>query len=283
MAKKTPTKSRKSPKTAPRKTIAKRAPRKVDFDDKETVLKEVCKELDIDPSDCQIRMGSAPNGYGSAYTISEGRHAEYIVMENEEDFEAAAREGVENDLRDEPSNFNSNFIESHIDLNKLRDALHSDVSDSNFDSLQDEADRHPMKFLQDNNLDIPSPSEKQLRDCAEVASDDEKSADAIYAELLEKDPEDQWDAIGEEPEVSNSDLTDVANDMATAQLRDPLEYLVDIYGRQEAPKKAIEIAGIDVEKAADEAVSTDGAAHFMCGYDGNYDTTKSGFIVWRHN
>jgi hypothetical protein len=41
--------------------------------------------------------------------------------------------------------------------------------------------------------------------------------------------------------------------------------------------------GIDIEKAADEAVSTEGAEHFMCNYDGKYDTTKSGFLVWRHN
>ena len=44
------------------------------------------------------------------------------------------------------------------------------------------------------------------------------------------------------------------------------------------------IGGIDVDKAAEEAVSTDGAAHFLCSYDGNYDLTKpSGFVVWRHN
>ena len=277
------TKSHKTSKAPAHKSVARRAPRKVDFDDEEAVLKEVCKALDIDPSDCQIRMGSAPNGYGRAYTISEGRHTEYIVMENEDEFETAAREGVESDLRDEPGNFNQNFIESHINIDRLRDELHSDVSESNFESLQDEAERHPMKFLADHNIDIPSPSEKQLRDHAELESSDEKSADEIYAELLEKDPEDQWDAIGEEPEVSDSDIRAAADDLASSQLQDPMEYLADIYGRQDAAKKAVEIAGIDVEKAADEAVSTDGAAHFMCNYDGEYDTTKSGFIVWRHN
>jgi hypothetical protein len=282
MARKTPAKSRKSPRKPVRKFMLQKPSRKVDFNDEEAVLKEVCKELDLDPSDCQISSGTAPNGYGSAYTITTG-HLEYIVMENDDEFEAAARNGVESDLRDDPSNFDSNFIESHINLDRLRDALHSDVSDSNFDALNDEAERHPMDFLKDNNIDIPPPSEKQLRDHAELESNDEKSADEIYDDLLTMDPEEQWDAIGEEPEVAHSDITDAADELATAQLKDPMEYLTDMYGRNDAPKKAIEIAGIDVEKAADEVVSTDGAAHFMCGYDGKYDTTKSGFIVWRHN
>ena len=278
-------KSRKSSvkKSPTRKTVAHRAPRKVDFGDEEAVLKEVCKELDLDPSDCSIRMGSSPNGHGSAYTVSVGRHTEYIVMENDDEFETAARDGVEDRLRDEPESFNRDFIEGHIDIEKLRDFLESDVSNSLFESLENEAERHPMDFFKDHNIDIPSPSEKQLRDHATLEADDEKSADEIYAELADKDPEDQWDAIGEEPDVAHSDITDVADDLAKAQLKDPMEYMSDLYGRDEAAKKAIEFVGFDLEEAADEAVSSDGAAEFMCGYDGNYQTSKSGFIVWRQN
>ena len=61
-----------------------------------------------------------------------------------------------------------------------------------------------------------------------------------------------------------------------------MEYLDDIYG-DEAAKKAIEIAGIDVEAAAKEAVSTDGEGHFLSGYDGETHETKGGLVYWRTN
>ena len=36
-------------------------------------------------------------------------------------------------------------------------------------------------------------------------------------------------------------------------------------------------------KTKKEAARAGGAAHFMCSYDGNYDTSPSGFIYWRNN
>ena len=230
--------------------------RKADFDNEEAVLKEVASSLGISPDDCQIRSGSAPNGCGEAYTISEGRHTEYIVMRNEELFEEAAVEGVERDLQDEPENFSSDFLAQHINIYRLRRDLHSDVYDSNYDRLQDEASRHPLRFFADHGIDLPAPTMKQVKEYAEAMSDEKKST----ADLIEE----------------------IAESETNSQLRDPMDYLSDIYGST-AAKEAIKIAGIDTEAAAQEAVSTDGAAHFMCNYDGNYQTTKSGFIVWRHN
>lgn len=204
--------------------------RKTDFDNESAVLKEAASALGINPDDCQIRSGSAPNGYGEAYTISEGRHTEYIVMRNEELFEEAAVEGVERDLQDEPENFSSDFLQQHINIDRLRRDLHSDVYDSNYERLQDEASRRPLRFFADHGIDLPTPTMKQVKEYAEAMSDEKKST----ADLIEA-------------------------------------------------KEAIKIAGIDTESAAKEAVSTDGAAHFMCNYDGNYQTTKSDFVVWRHN
>ena len=71
--------------------------------------------------------------------------------------------------------------------------------------------------------------------------------------------------------------------MTDEQLKDPIGYLEEIYSKEEAQAKAAEIGGIDLDAAAEEAVRVDGAAHFMCNYDGNYETSPSGFIYWRHN
>ena len=52
---------------------------------------------------------------------------------------------------------------------------------------------------------------------------------------------------------------------------------------EDAVKKAIEIAGIDIDAAAEEAVQSDGAAHFLSSYDGNSYTTEAGLVYWRTN
>jgi len=204
-------------------------------------------------------------------------------MENHDEFEAAAVEGVEDDLDDSPENFSRDFIQNHIDVERLRRELHGDVYSSNYDDLLEEAEQRPMRFLKEHNIDVPSPSEKQMRDHAEAMSDDDKSASVIYDELIAEDEESRWITMGEDPEVPDSEVESVAEAQTEEQLRDPIDYLEDIYGPQEAVAQAIKIGGIDARAAAEEAVHLDGPEHFMCGYDNNYQTTRSGFIVWRHS
>ena len=70
--------------------------------------------------------------------------------------------------------------------------------------------------------------------------------------------------------------------MATDQLKDPMDYLRDIYGG-DASKEAIRIAGIDIDAAAEDAVDTDGPEHFVARYDGKSHETRSRFVYWRTN
>jgi len=294
MKRKTASRKRKSPKTSsgsarrvPKASsiTARGTPKIADFEDEDAVLAEVAKVLDEESSSLRIRRGSAPNGYGDAYQIT-SRSREWYVMENDDEFRAAAVNGVERDLVDEPEMFPTDFLQGHINMEKLRDELMSDVTDSNLESLRDEAEQHPIRFLKDNSIDLPEPSEKQIREWADAFDKTEDDLTKFRAQ----DAEDQWIEIGEEPTVTDSDIEEVAESLARDQLRYPMEYLRDIYGDDTA-KKAIEIAGIDYKAAADEAVSTDGPEHFMCSYDGNYQTTPSGFIqttpsgfiLWRHN
>ena len=264
---------------------AKKSHKKVDFShDEDGVLAEIAKCLDFDPDELTIKSGSSPNGHGDAYTIStRGGRKEYIVMEDEESFESAAIEGVERDLDENPEGFNRNFLENFINIGRLRRELHSDVYDSAYDSLREEAERRPEEFLKQHSIDFPSPSEKQMREYAESESDDEKSASQIYEELIQGDNEDRWIAMGEEPTVPDDEIENVAEEVTNDQLRDPIAYLSEIYDSSEAIKQAFDMGGIDTKKAAEQAVSDDGAAHFMCGYDGNYDTSPSGFVYWQHN
>lgn len=65
-------------------------------------------------------------------------------------------------------------------------------------------------------------------------------------------------------------------------LSDPLGYLNDIFG-EEGPAKAMEIGGINIEEAAEDAVSADGEGHFLSSYDGNIHELPSGGEYWRTN
>ena len=233
---------------------APRAPRKADFDDEDQVLGEIARELDIDRDELAIRNGSSPNGYGVAYMIStHGGRQEWIVMRNDDEFDDAAVEGVKNDLQESPENFEPNVLRSHIDMDRLRRDLSSDLSSSNSDYVSDLDPERFWKEASDRGLDIP--------DDVQAAIDN-----------------------GDDPrEPTGAEEDEFAEDMTDEQLKDPIGYLEDIYGKEDAQKKAAEIGGIDLDAAAEEAVRVDGAAHFMCSYDGNYDTSPSGFIYWRNN
>jgi len=280
-------KSTKTRGSATRKVAAKRKPGRkpaptADFNEETDVLREAAKTLGFKPFECRIKRGASPNGYGDAYMLTCGQR-EYFVMESSDEFEAAAVEGVENDLDKNPELFDRNFIQSHVNIERLRRDLHGDVYNSNYDDFLEEANQQPMRFLKKHDIDIPSPSEKQMRDHAEAMSDDDKSASVIYDELIAEDEESRWITMGEDPEVPDSEVESVAEAQTEEQLRDPIDYLEDIYGPQEAVAQAIKIGGIDARAAAEEAVHLDGPEHFMCGYDNNYQTTRSGFIVWRHS
>ena len=108
---------------------------------------------------------------------------------------------------------------------------------------------------------------------AEMVAADEnpEEADADYDyEVVLRDP-------------TSSEIDDLADKLTDSQLRDPMQYLSDIYGDKEAVEQAIKIAGIDEDAAAEDAVDTDGWEHFLSRYDGNSSETASGFVYWRDN
>lgn len=229
-------------------------PRKhIDFDDENAVLKEVAKEIDI-PWD-QLKIRESRNYNGAESTIYEIRHAwshsEWYVAENEEAVEALATNLVEQDLEESPENFNRDFIEQHIDTKALKQALLSDVTSMRIDDLTDEASRRPDDFWQQY--------ENEGRDAPEE------------------------DEEGNRREPTAREIEELADKQAEDQLSDPMSYLEDIYGREDAVKQAIEIAGLNVKEAAEAAVREDGAEHFINSYDGKTHQTPAGLVYWRGN
>jgi hypothetical protein len=268
----------------------------VDFSDEESVAAAMASELDVDVEDINIEEDRGLSSFGvvTVYRISlkSGRRRgeaheihrhEYLVVESDDAARELAIAVVKQDLEEEPENFNQDFIQQHIDKNRLRRDLHSDVYDMNYEHLRDEANTRPMKFVEENSLDMPEPTKKQLKEYAEAMSDEDNPASAILAKLEEMDAESQWIEIGEEPEVEDSEVEKIAEGETERRLEDPMAYLEDIYGPEDAAKKAIEIAGIDIDAAAEEAVSTDGEGHFLSRYDGNMQDGPGGIVYWRES
>jgi len=225
---------------------------KIDFGDEDAVLADVAKELETDVEELSIEEDSGLSGFGEGtiYRIEEGR-MEYNVAENYDQAYNLAVAVVKQDLEQEPEIFNKVFIESHINTDKLRDELMSDVVDHLIEDLTDEADRYPERFWDDyerEGLESPEEGEK-----------------------------------GERPDPTPEEIEELAEIRAKNLLQDPMEYLEDAYGREDAVKEAIRIAGIDIDAAADDAVDTDGWEHFLARYDGKSHETGSGLVYWRVN
>ena len=221
----------------------------VDFSDEDAVLAEMAKELDIDPDELKIqddRSGFSVQAY--EITIKGGKHKEWKVVSGEDDERELALEIVKQDLDDQPEIFNKDFIESHIDMDRLRRDLESDVQSGNEERLRDERPNDFWKEYERAGFDAP-----------------------------------EEDEDGEREDPDDSHIEELAQSITDEELKDPMGYLDDIYGKEDAVKKAIEIAGIDIDAAAEDAVDTDGPAHFLSSYDGNSYTTDGGLVYWRTN
>lgn len=219
---------------------------KVDFGDEGAVLEEVAKALKEDPDECSIDEDRGLTGFGegTVYRVKCGR-TEYCVVEDDDAAYALAKASVTQDLEQEPEIFSKDFLEGHIDKDRLRRDLHNDVRDMAEEDLRQMSDREFWRTAE------------------------------RYIGMPEEDEE------GDMPDTDDY-VEDVAEKMAEERLKDPMGYLEEIYG-DEAAAQAIKIAGFDIDAAAEDAIDTDGWQHFLARYDGNSEETRSGFVFWREN
>src|SRR6266567_4029574 len=170
----------------------------VNFSDEDAVLAEVAKKLGEDPEDLEIEGNSGLTGFGEGvvYQISAGKR-EWLVAESDDAAHALALEVVKQDLEHEPEIFSKDFLESHIDKDRLRRELDSDVREMAEEDLGDMRDREFWRTAE-RYIDVPE-------------EDDDGDMPA---------PEDYID--------------DVAEKMTEERLKDPMDYLSDIYGEEAA-------------------------------------------------
>jgi hypothetical protein len=228
----------------------------IEATDKET-LKQIQDELSIKDGD----ISSFREEQSGVYEFDIGNQT-YYLFDDEDTAEEFAKDRVREDLEENPDLFTPSWLENHIDTENLRDQLESYVSDSNrsyYDDIASESDK-----------------EYQNRQIAELVQsgflDDDDVRDE-NGELLDED---------EIKGVDNA-VEEAVEKMTEEQLEDPMQYLEDIYGKQDAMKEAIRIAGIDIDEATDDAISQDGWQHFIASYDGNSIDLPNGRVLVRTN
>lgn len=228
---------------------------KVDFTDEDAVLEAVAKDAGFDPDDdCRIEEDRGLTGFGegTVYRITCGSE-EFCAVEDVDTAYKLALAVVKQDLESEPEIFNKDFIERHIDTDKLRRELQRDVQDMAQEDLEET---------------LRSGSQRGIREFWD-------QAERFNMDAPEEDDD------GDLPAPEDTDVETLAEKIAEDRLEEPMDYLNDIYG-DEAAELAIKIAGIDIDAASEDAVDTDGWEHFLARYDGN-SHELSGLVYWRDN
>lgn len=222
-------------------------------------------------------VSESPFGHG--WTIEIGR-MEYYVFADYDDAEREARDVVEQYLEQEPEIFNQDWLQSHIYITdtdrrlKAQDDGNAMRSDGVFDKQFDD------EFGMVDRDDV-------IDELGEYLSYEEKANykakyqeyDDLFHEESEEDME-RRNNIGDELDELVDTLKESARDSYVDEkeseyidkveeaLNDPIQYFVHDQGTYSMEDLMnASFIYIDIEDAAKDAVSEDGVAHFLAGYD----------------
>lgn len=190
----------------------------------------------------------------------------YVVAPSYDEAERLAIERVREDLENDPEMFTQSWLQNFISMTDTdRRIIAGEESDHIVDDM-DDSDLLEETNMQDDWDEI----EEQID---EENEKDEPDEDKI-SELESK----QEKIVDDAREDLRSDKYDEIYDA----LEDPVEYFVEeqgIYTKEDLMKQSF--ISIDYDEASEDAVSTDGWAHFLSRYDGNYTELPSGKVMWR--
>jgi len=213
------------------------------------VLFDVADAIGENPVTLDVEEGAYRDVPGVTVFRYRLGNREWAATLSEEDADKIAVATVTQDLKDEPGIFSESFLQQHIDKDKLREWVLDAERESDYarELAKDEPDRF-WKLVEQVGGDVPDPDED-----------------------------------GDTPEPDDEIVSFVTEALARDRASDPMAYLSEFYTDDEVMAKAIEIAGIDIEAAAEAAVRDDGAGHFLSSYDGELHTTTHGYAYWREN
>lgn len=218
--------------------------------DEEAILQELVDELGKNGKfEEEIRGSFNTEGrYGSFGDAGEftADGTEYNWISSEDEAERIALEIVRNDLESEPEIFNQEWLQGFMSISETdKRVISNEEADSRVEGMDDE------EIIKEAGMEVEY----------EEAADGEEKDQII--------------------ENSREAVREMISDAIESELNDPIKYFVDdqgIYSIEDLMKQPW--ITIDVESAADGAIREDGWAHFLSHYDGDYETTKGGGVVY---
>jgi len=222
-----------------------------------------------------------------AVEIEISGYGDWIVTD---DGDALAIERVEQDLEDEPELFNSSWLDNYYTLSPTdrriyaQEAADSEAEGLTEDDLSDEIDALPsvqaaLAAMEDAEAD---------RDNYEAEAGDDYDDDEY--DDLDTAADEAYEAYEEAKEAGLDEAREAwaenrAEEIERDLKRDAPGYFRDLYGR-DWQSIAGNLLILDVERAAEDAVAFDGAAHFLANYDGDVTEIRVGgrdFYCYRTN
>lgn len=184
---------------------------------------------------------------GKFWTVTTEDGKEYMLFEDKDLAKDFAVERVADDLSDQPELFTRDWLMSHVNEDGLRDSLRADEENMNRDYVNEIEDEEDAEY-----------------------------GTRLKAELIERG------IISEDADVTDEVKEDMVGQMTDERLEDPMAYL-DELGYEGERLMDILTPHIDLDEASEDAVDTDGMAHFLATYDGEQVDTATEHVLFRQN
>lgn len=190
---------------------------------------------------------------------------EWMIFEDSDEAERYAVDLVKDDLMDDPDMFNASFIESHIYMSDTyKRVTANDLADSQTSDMDDD--------------DVISTCESMGISLPDEPDDWDEEENGEWEATADNLTSDQIDSLRDD--LNSKMVDDIAD-----ELDDPIQYFIHDQGLYSNVKELLDnnVVSIDYDAAAQEAVDTDGVAHFLARYNGEETELPSGAVAYRTN
>ena len=258
------------------------------------------------------------SGFGHGIRVRGGRK-EYLVFEDHDDAEEECREYLEQTLEDEPGLFNRSFLQNYLSISPIDARMIAvEDADSYVEDIKGEGGDPPRVIEEADMEDKWSELDDERWELEERRDDIDSELLELDDELLDagdaeeegtktmgpssKEIQKKIDALNEESEQAvarideiereKEDLIEEAADKLSSDLADrtereikddPLGWYEDRFGSIDMDRLP-SFLSLDIREAAEDAISTDGVAHFLASYDGDEMWLgRTGAVAYRVN
>ena len=215
-----------------------------------------------------------------AYDLKVGGE-EYLGFKNVDEAETHAINYVREDLEDNSEIFNQGWLMGHVNLDAAESFFRQVYDEWNYSYAEDIQSESSSRGY-DSRLDDELVERGIVEEDDVIWTEDDAGFldDEDEAEELKGTLKDDWDA-SDHIDAFVENMTQDQIDEGRGQ--GGLSYYESNFGEEEAKNILKENNLIDLDAAAQDAVNTDGIAHFLANYDGNEIEGMDGSVWYRQN